>query len=298
MRISKKRSIILKTILPVIGIALTAPSQALSAEFIPSGNLFPMVTAVAIIGSALFIFYRMKQQMEKKNAELRGELFERQCAEKELMASQNNLVKSLEEKEALIKEIHHRVKNNLQIISSLLYLQEADVKEQKTLEILKESQNRIKSMALIHEQLYGLSDFSRIDFGVYIHDLTSNLFNSYGIDPLCIGLKVKTDPINLDIDTAVPLGLIINELVSNSLKHAFPHGEKGILNIGFHAPSKEKRILTVSDNGIGLSTYQNEKKPASLGLRLVKTLVSQLDGILETESGNSGTCHVITMNAC
>jgi len=138
---------------------------------------------VVALGVALLFSERLKQKVVQKTSELRSELFERQLAEKELKASQHQLMQSLEEKNALLKEIHHRVKNNLQVVSSLLYLQGEYIKDEKGLEILKESRNRIKSMALVHEQLYSTGDLAEIDFGRYIRGLASNLFDSYGIDP-------------------------------------------------------------------------------------------------------------------
>jgi two-component sensor histidine kinase len=136
-------------------------------------------------------YLQQNRMVKRKTAELRRELFERQMAEKELLASDQQLRQSLAEKESLLKEIHHRVKNNLQIVSSLLYLQEAYMQDEKGVEILRESQNRVKSMALIHEQLYGTEDLAKIDFGRYIQGLTANLLDAYGIDPGRIRLNVR-----------------------------------------------------------------------------------------------------------
>ena len=198
-----------------------------------------------------------------------------------------DLQKSLEEKELLLKEIHHRVKNNLMIISSLLNLQSRYIKDEESKNIFKESQNRARSMALIHERLYQSTDLKRIDFGDYIHTLSNDLYRTYVIDTSLITLNIDVDDIILDINTSIPLGLIVNELVTNSLKHAFPHGESGEINIKFHSQN-DKYILEVKDDGIGFPKDINYKKTDSLGLRLVTSLTEQIEGEIEFNK-TSGT---------
>ncbi|OEC87844.1 MULTISPECIES: sensor histidine kinase [Methanobacterium] len=221
---------------------------------------------------------------------------------------------SLEEKEVLLKEIHHRVKNNMQIISSLLSLQSRYIKDENYLAVFKEGQNRVKSMAMIHEGLYKSDNLARINFEEYVHNLISGLFSSYGIDKDIIKTKINLDNILLDIDTAIPLGLILNELISNSLKHAFPHNIPNSKNFTFtdhaveinnlsniqFAPSggitseinillsqKEDMLkLIVGDNGIGFPENVNFKNTESLGLQLVNTLVNQLNGEIKLEKEN------------
>jgi len=201
--------------------------------------------------------------------------------------TENKLQKSLNEKEMLLKEIHHRVKNNLMIISSLLNLQSRYIKDEESKTIFKESRNRTKFMALIHERLYQSADLKRIDFGNYIRTLANDLYHTYVMDTGLIKLNVDVDDVMLDINTSIPLGLIVNELVTNSLKHAFPPGKSGEINIKFHS-SDDKYLLEVKDNGIGFPKDIDYKNTESLGLRLVISLTEQIDGKIEFNN-TSGT---------
>ena len=187
------------------------------------------------------------------------------------------LRKLLKEKEVLLKEVHHRVKNNLQVISSILNLQSSYVKDQKTLDILRESQNRIKAMSFIHESLYRSDDFSFVSFSSYINSLSSNLVQTYIIKHANINLELDLGDVNLNLDQAIPCGLIINELVSNSIKYAFPSNRKGKIRIEL-TKNRNKIYLKVEDNGIGLPDNFDVEKTDTLGLQLVYILVSQLDG--------------------
>ncbi len=195
----------------------------------------------------------------------------------ELKKVENRLKSSLEEKEVLLREIHHRVKNNMQIISSLLNLQSRHVNDEKIVNVLKESRNRVKSMAMVHEELYRSSDLSKIDFSEYIQRLLSGLFSSYGFNQNYIKPEIDVENILLDINTAVPCGLIINELVSNSLKHAFWNKPKGKISIKFHL-NYDKHVLIVADDGTGFPEDIDFKNTKTLGLQLVNTLVRQLSG--------------------
>jgi PAS domain S-box-containing protein len=188
---------------------------------------------------------------------------------------------SLKEKEVLLKEIHHRVKNNLQIISSLLSLQSGYIEDEKTLEILKAGENRIASMALVHEQLYQSKDLAKINSAEYIENLVSTLFSSYNINLEFICLKLNIDDICIDVDTAIPCGLIINELVSNALKYAFPLGKNGKICVNFQKDDCNRFILTVSDNGIGFPKNIDFQHTDSLGLQIVTALTNQLGGSIE-----------------
>lgn len=205
-------------------------------------------------------------------------------------AAENKIRASLEEKEVLLKEIHHRVKNNMQVISSLLNLQSEYVKDSRYHEMFNESQNRIKSMALVHEKLYRSHDFANIDFRDYIGSLTKSLFLFYGPKAANITPVIEIYDINLSIDTAIPCGLILNELISNSLKHAFPDGRKGEIKVVLKKSDAEdyKYVLMVSDNGIGIPEELDIRKTKSLGLQLVTNLAEhQLHGRLELQRAGS-----------
>jgi PAS domain S-box-containing protein len=194
----------------------------------------------------------------------------------------------------LANEIHHRIKNNLQVISSLLFLQSEYVQDSKTREMFKESQNRVRSMALLHQKLYQSKNLAGIDSSEYIKDLTRNLFTSYGVIDSQIRLAVVAEGITLGMDTAVPCGLIINELVSNSLKHAFPSGGSGEIRVELsrcerladiepQAEGENWYCLAVSDNGIGFPEDLDFRKTESLGLKIVCTLTAQLNGSIALE---------------
>ncbi len=200
--------------------------------------------------------------------------------------------KSLDEKGLLLKEIHHRVKNNLQIIISLFNLQTHYIEDDKSLETLKEGQDRIKSMALIHERFYQSDGLSKIDFDDYIRRLTENLYLSFNISSERIRLVLDTDKISLDIDSAVPCGLIINELISNALKHAFKGRENGELKVSFKTFGDQMIRLVVSDNGVGMQPGFDMESSDSLGMQLMQALTSQLDGTLTIHQGN-GTVFIL-----
>jgi len=206
--------------------------------------------------------------------------------------AEEELVSSLREKEVLLKEIHHRVKNNMQVISSLLSLQSSYISDPRVLAIFNDSQNRVKSMALIHEKLYQSKNLARVDFGEYTRSLISHLFDSYGVDPERISTEVQSDGVDLAIDTGRSCGLIVNELVSNALKHAFPGGRKGRVTVGLER-ANGTCILRVSDDGVGFPAHVDFRNTESLGLQLVNTLTEQLEGNIEL-SCNGGTTFTIS----
>jgi PAS domain S-box-containing protein len=193
---------------------------------------------------------------------------------------------SLEERGVLLREIHHRVKNNLQIIISLFNLQTHYVQDPVASKALRDGQNRIKSMALIHERFYQSDGLSRIDFDDYIRRLTDNLLQSSGITSEKVVLDIVSEKISLDIDTAVPCGLIINEVVSNSIKHAFNDGRKGKIIIQFNKTDEASYRLVIADNGIGLPEGFDLESSDSLGIQLINALTDQIDGKLNIENSN------------
>jgi len=214
------------------------------------------------------------------------DITERKQAEEQIRSS-------LHEKEVLLREVHHRVKNNMQIISSLLRLQSDFSKDKNIIEMFNESRNRIISMSLIHEKLYQSKDFTKIDLKGYIVDLVNGLFQSYGVNMNKIVLNINVENIPLGIDSAIPCGLIINELVTNSLKHAFPGDRKGEVRVILHLTQDNMIELVVGDNGIGLPENLDIKNIKSLGLHLVPMLAeNQLMGSLDINN-NNGTEFII-----
>ena len=205
-------------------------------------------------------------------------------------------VRQLGEKEALLKEIHHRVKNNLQVVSSLLGLQSRAIQDAPIRHMFQESQNRIHSMALLHESLYQSDSLSRVDFPAYVRQLAAYLFQSYGVKTEHVRLRTDLDQLYLGMDAAVPCALIINELVSNSLKYAFPEGRNGEVRIVLEGKPGGSARLVVADDGVGMARDVDWTRTKSLGLRLVRTLAQQLDAKLEIES-EKGTEVRLTFSA-
>lgn len=210
------------------------------------------------------------------------DISDRKRAEKQIRAS-------LQEKEVMLKEIHHRVKNNLQVVSSLLKLQAGYIQDKRIVEVFKESQNRVSAMALIHEKLYQSEDLAKTNFSEYIQSLVTALFRSYSAYSRSIKLHLDVQEVRLSIDTAIPCGLIINELVSNSLKYAFPSGEPGEIHIRLQAEETKAQALPryqliVSDSGRGFPPDIDFRNTKSLGLQLVCSLIRQLRGEIDLTS--------------
>ena len=200
--------------------------------------------------------------------------------------AEEQIRRSLHEKEVLLREIHHRVKNNMQIISSLLNLQAAGTIDAHAKEILKESQQRVRSMALIHENLYQADNFSNIDLNDYIRSIVVNLFHSYNRNEIRSDISVV--PLRLNLDAAIPCGLIVNELVSNALKYAFPSDQRGTITISVSITEMHIVLLDVSDDGVGMPAAFSIESVQTLGLQLVRSLVQQLHGSFSI-TGEKGT---------
>jgi PAS domain S-box-containing protein len=204
-------------------------------------------------------------------------------------ATEEKLRRSLEQNQILLREVHHRVKNNLQVIISLLSLQLAEVTEPKLRDVLLESQSRIRAMALIQEQLYREEEFARLDFHHYVSSLVSQLVAPYRTEerPGSPALRIEVEPVSLTLEQAIPLGLILNELVTNCLKHAFPEAcsqsmEEREIRIGLRRET-DHVLLEVADNGVGLPQNLEQRRTRSLGMRIIDTLTQQLEGVVRME---------------
>jgi len=265
---------------------ILADSSSTKAFFylkeILEGKEAPIFEVDGIRRDGGIIHYELRAVPIKKDGEIAAvQAILRNINDRKLV--EEEIKKSLREKEQLLKEIHHRVKNNLQVISSLLSLQSGHSQDRPTLEMLRDSQNRIRSMAMIHEKLYQSEDMSEIDFGRYIVDLTTQMLGTYGVDSSLIELKFTGENVFLGLDISIPCGLIINELVSNALKHAFPNGKEGQIRIDLQSDANGKFNLIVSDNGVGMPKGLDFNNTRTLGLQLVNTLVNQLDGTIELD---------------
>jgi PAS domain S-box-containing protein len=203
--------------------------------------------------------------------------------------AEEEIVRSLREKEVLLKEIHHRVKNNLQVISSMLSMQALEAAEQPVREALVEAQSRVRSMALVHEKLYTVTDFARVDLHQYAANLAANLAGSW-MRPE-IDLSVEGSETFVGVDTAIPCGLILNELITNALKHAFAGRERGSIRVSVHPRENAEVVLGVEDDGIGFPEDREFKTVGSMGMNLVLDLVDQLSGSISLD-GTNGT-HIV-----
>ena len=205
--------------------------------------------------------------------------------------AEEQLRASLDEKEVLLREIHHRVKNNLQVIASLLHVQSKKVEDENARRLFSESQDRIRSMAFIHERLYQSEDLSQVNFSAYLDRLTEHLYRSHGVALRDVTCKLDSEDAILSVDRAIPAGLIVNELVSNALEHAFPDERNGVITVGF-STSDDHGCLRISDNGVGVDDTEAMERDQTLGLRLVKGLVRQLRGDMDID-GAGGLTYTI-----
>ncbi len=216
--------------------------------------------------------------------------------EKKRREAEEYLKKSLEEKDVLLREVHHRVKNNMQIISSILSMQSRNIDDPRLKEVLQESQNRIHSMALIHENLYNHKSLANIMFSSYVKSLTGNIARTYANQQAKIKFDYQIDDAYLPMDLAIPCGLIINELISNSFKYAFINKTKGIISIHFDNLEDKQYVLTVADDGVGIPAEVNIKKTKSLGMKILHKLVQQIEGELQSDFSN-GTKFTMTFKS-
>ena len=223
--------------------------------------LMTIASQAAIALENSFLFGALQQELDDKKQ------------------TETKIKASLREKELLLQEVHHRVKNNLQIMSSLLRLQSSHIKNPEVQKIFLESENRIKAMAIVHNKLYNSKNYEKINFKDYIKTLTNNLFLSYGVNANQITLNLELGDVELNIDTAIPCGLVINELISNSLKYAFPNARKGRIDISLtYENDNDMLVLTVKDDGIGFKNGTIPLTGETLGMKLVQLLTAQLDG--------------------
>ena len=239
----------------------------------PNSLYWPRMTNdLLLVAVILFMFYTFSEQSNKQ-------------------------IKNIEQQrlaiEILLKEIHHRVKNNLQVITSLLALQSMGIKEEKIKNLFSGLQNRVISMALSHEMLYQTDDLERIDYEAYIRKLVNGLISSMKEQENEIDVQLNINQIFLNIDTSIPLGLIINELVTNSLKYAF-EDNKGIITIAIKKLTDENFLMEIGDNGVGFTDVSKKGKKSSLGLTLVQKLTMQLRGTLKKDTSKKGTNYSIT----
>jgi len=245
----------------------------------------PVVPEILRSKVAVFVdLNRKRRDLQRLNDALQAEIAQRRNAEEAVRHSR--------EKEVLLQEIHHRVKNNLQIITSLLRMQSRAVQDPAFSEALRECQNRVASMALIHDKLYRARDLARVSFGEYVRDLTNNILTSYALPARSVRVRFDIDDLSLSLDYAVPCGLILNELMSNCLKHAFPVGHSGTVYIGFHAEGEEELCLVVRDDGVGVPADVDLGHTSSLGWRLIRALVEQLGGVVQCQTAGGTSVEI------
>ncbi len=217
-------------------------------------------------------------------AKVTRDVTERRRQEDELRARQELLSRHLKEREVLLQEIHHRVKNNLQVVSSLINMQVRRLEPGTSRDALIECQTRVLAIALIHEQLYGEKDYAEVRLDQYVRSLGASVLQAVG-EPAGIALDLAIDEVGLGIGRAIPCGLVINELITNALKHAFPDGRRGTIRVALARHDERKLRLVVSDDGVGLPTGFDVRCTASMGLQLVRTLATQLDADLVVGDG-------------
>jgi two-component sensor histidine kinase len=237
---------------------------------------------LVIILSLLYNGFRLKQRINKKLESQQKEIYEKN----------KSLQHLLDEKEWLLKEIHHRVKNNLQTVMSLLSSQSAYLQNDAALTAIQDSQHRVHAMSLIHQKLYNSDDVSNIDMPAYIRELIEYMRDCFNTGQR-IRFEINIVPLELDVSQAVPLGLILNEAITNAIKYAFPNDREGIINILLEHILNNQYLLTISDNGVGMPVHSDEKRAGSLGLSLIKGLSEDLDGSFTLEHQNGTVLKIL-----
>jgi len=244
----------------------------------------PMIAGEKILGVITLQDYKHENAFSNSQIETMNTIASQAAIALENAELYSSLKKSLSEKDILLMEVHHRVKNNLQIMSSLIKLQSHFITDKQMLEILRETENRIQSMSIVHSKLYSTQEYEKINFGEYVKNLTEHFWNTYSIKLKSLDFDIQIDDISLNIDTAIPCGLIINELVSNSIKYAFPENKHGTISIILKKETDNLYKLVVKDNGIGISEKINLNNTDTLGISLVKLLSKQMNGSFEFKS--------------
>ncbi len=267
------------------GIVAKIDRSEIRKPFIKTGITASFIILL-FVGIGAILFFRVSdpilKNLQEKNIRLHKEIAERTQTQEQLTAS-------LDEKSVLLKEIHHRVKNNMAMVSSLLHLQAMDIENEADRKRFIATQHRIHTMALIHERLYNTENFSKIDFNTFIQDLAESLKMSYGLSSCDIALNLETDNVSLDLNKAIPCGLLINELISNAFKHAFSGRQHGKIHIQFHTTVDDYFQLTVSDDGIGLSEDFDIRQTLSTGMQLIVRLSEQLDGTVQVVKNSTAS---------
>lgn len=257
----------------------------------------PMIAGQKVLGVLTLQDYRDENAFSQSQVETLSTIASQAAIALENAELYSSLKRSLTEKEILLQEVHHRVKNNMQIMSSLIKLQSHYITDKQMLQILKETESRIQSMSIVHSKLYATQEYEKINFGEYVKNLTDNFWNTYGIKLKNLKFEINIADIPLNIDTAIPCGLIINELVSNAIKYAFPDNKHGTIAISLLKEDKDNFFrLIVKDDGAGISEGINIEKTDTLGIQLVKLLSKQMNGSMQViSSKDQGTEFIIML---
>lgn len=266
-----------------------SPEVDLNAYAMSTSSWAAKIAAFLLLGGlCLGLMTLMQLWLTRAIRDMEEEINERQAAER-------MLEDSVSEKEILLKEVHHRVKSNLQAISGLLDLHLLGRLDEDARRAIRDSQARIRVMAQVHEELYGSEDLANIDLAEFLSKLTHNLFSSFGVDEKRIGINLDLEPIYLPTDTVIPCGLVANELVTNILKHAFPNGRSGTVNIRLSREEDEKYRLVVSDDGVGMAEPVESPGSGTLGIMLIRAISDQLDAEISWSVSNGVTFEMLFM---